>query len=189
MKVAFTGAGGVGKTTLCNALSATLGWSYIPGVARTVYAELNVRGEDAQKSLTPKQTLAFQKIIIERKLQQDLNLPAQCLLDRTVIDHFAYILMWSIDVAERKDIDDLEKQTVDGLAAYDRIFYVPLPRWRPPHDPARTDDEARKQTLDLTIRGFLNRHNINYLVVPDLSLEERTTWCRNHLQQGRESGL
>ena len=63
MKIAFTGAGGTGKTTLAKHLSEKWGVPYVGSVSREVMAEQGISSEAEQASMTDEQLLVLQHAV------------------------------------------------------------------------------------------------------------------------------
>lgn len=133
-RVAFIGAGGVGKTTLCKLFEAD-GYKFHPSSVRAFYKTQGILKEDDYLELSEQRRHQFQKDLMLdfRKHYESFLLGfsnSNTVTDRTVFDHLAYFLygvpgitleeltFWSYDCAGF--------MTDHGF--YTHLVYIPYPQ-------------------------------------------------------------
>jgi len=150
MRIAITGAHGVGKSTLAAQLTEVLGLPELPTPGRTLAA----RGLPVNEEATvPSQLVAW---LLQYRLERER---AAWVASRSLIDVWAY----TVQAAARRDLDPVEEALMQELAeatplaivgTYDELIYVP-PRIPLVADDVRPADEAFQSSTDESIRKAL----------------------------------
>lgn len=177
MKIALTGAHGVGKSTLAHSLLETLskqGKTVVvtPEVPRLICdivddKEYFRRGNN---SLLKQSLIMLGQLVIEERAQ---NVDFQ-ICDRTLFDHWAYSLsLFKEEITTGKYEDLFEHFIKEHCQTYEAIFYIPI-EFAPKDDGVREDDVSFQKEIDSLIVGLLNKHKINYVQITG-SIDERTT--------------
>jgi len=155
MRVAITGAHGVGKSTLADQLAAVLGVLVLSTPGRTLAG----RGLPVNEEATvTSQTLAWLLQYRFERGQSDWVAP------RSLIDVWAY----TVQAAERHEptpvesalLEELERSTPIAVAErYDHLIYIP-PRIALQGDDVRPSGEAFQRSTDEAIVSALARWQI-----------------------------
>lgn len=174
LKIAFTGAGGTGKTTTVNDFyhqtsSDTLKELGSPiklkSASRSVYVAEQLT-EDLVLEMTPAEKWELQTRIFNKKIKLD-DSTRSFVADRTLLDHWAYCLMYcatTITEDEYHRTESLVRKHM--LATYSHIFYFPWGFWKAPPDGVRQDNPAWQSAIDALILGYLVKWNIPAVAVP-----------------------
>jgi hypothetical protein len=160
MRIAITGAHGVGKSTMARRLSDALG---LPELA-TPGRNLAERGLPVNKAATvTSQLVAW---LLQYRFERE---QASWVASRSMIDIWAYTVL----AAGRRDTDQVELALVDELAratriaingAYDCLLYVP-PAIPLVADSVRDDDVSFQCATDDAIRRTLEDWHVPHLRV------------------------
>src|SRR5215210_6845411 len=165
MKIALTGAHGVGKSTLAMSLQQQLKAKNIsvivtPEVPRMICDLV----DDKEFFRRSNNTLLKQSLIMVGQLvieEQNKGYDIQ-ICDRTLFDHWAYSLSMFEDELNKNNLCEVfEKFITDHCFTYDKIFYIPN-EIKPIDDGTRESDLAFQANIDLIITQLLNKHNIAY---------------------------
>ncbi|HUA12816.1 MAG TPA: AAA family ATPase [Solirubrobacteraceae bacterium] len=160
MRVALTGAHGVGKSTLAEELAGTLDVPVLPTPGRTLAA----RGLpiNDQASVTS-QTLAW---LLQFAFERERN---SWVAPRTLIDVWAY----AVQAAERRELSALETALLEelhratplaALERYDELLYIP-PRIALQGDGVRPTDEEFQRSTDAAILTALSDWRVPHTVL------------------------
>ena len=148
LKVAFVGTHGVGKTTLCFDLAATLkrldlGVDLVKEVARRCPLPIN-EGT----------TYDAQAWILHTQIAEEIAATALyevVVCDRSVLDNYAYLVS---KVGRRPELDAL---VADWIRGYDALFKVPViqaPSFDGTRAVSRTFQLQIDETIDALVRAF-----------------------------------
>lgn len=157
MKIAFTGAGGTGKTTLATYLAEKWGVPYCGSVSREVMREMGVESEMAQDRMTDSDLLALQYAIFKRRQEKLASLDSY-VTDRCALDNYIYGLRRcgaALTDAIRKE---WEEGAVKDLYTHDLVFYAPIGMFPTAHDGTRVTDISHQHLMDVAMYGFLAKH-------------------------------
>lgn len=179
MKIAFCGAGGVGKTTLAKELAKDLGLSFVPSVSRQVFQEFGWT-EDRQRTATPEENWKLQRTIFERRILRDQGL-TEGVADRSLLDHLSYCYLRCDQALDAAIIDLLEEQTRKSLKELTILFYVPLPTWRAPSDGMREDGMGYRVHYDAIMRGLIDKLRQPIVVLKYDDHQVRMRWIMHSL--------
>lgn len=158
MKIAFVGTHGVGKTTLCFDLAATLkrfdfGVDLVKEVARRCPLPIN-EGT----------TYDAQAWILHTQIAEEIAAQSQyevVVCDRSVLDNYAYLVA---KVGRRPELDAL---VADWIRGYDALFKVPVIQ-APSFDGTRAVSRAFQLQIDETIDALVRDFS-----VPIVALDPR----------------
>lgn len=175
LRIGMSGTGGVGKTTVLNAIMDKYPHLVRPtSSAREVFAELGITEAD-QRNMKPDHLLELQEKITSHWLIQFTQLyHLESVWDRTMLDHYAYGM-----VRNHKSVDDTwlfnrESLLIDNLRRYSHFFYFPQPKtWEPKPDPARDPAPGTRKLVDLTMKGYLLNSSTKIHYVPTDSHPEQ----------------
>lgn len=157
MKIAFTGAGGTGKTTLATYISEKWGVPYVGSVARAVAKQLGVESEAQQNSMTPEALLHFQQSVYYTRKSGLLEVPA-FVTDRLALDNYVYGLRRCGAALTDEVRTEWEKGAIEDLYAMDLVFYCPMGLFATANDGMRQTDVAHQYLIDSAIYGLLCKH-------------------------------
>jgi len=181
MKIAFTGSGGTGKTTMAKYLSEKWDVPYIGSVSREVMAEMNVLHEDAQESMTEGMLLELQHAIMQRRKDKIAGRTSY-VTDRCALDNYVYALRRCGAAMTEEARQKWEALAVEDLLSHDLVFYAPAGLFRVEDDGTRTVSPSHQSLMDLAMYGFLCKHGfdrcaetIHILSMPDL--DRRKAYC------------
>mgnify|MGYP001558193121 CR=1 FL=1 len=157
MKIALTGAGGTGKTTLAKYISEKWGLPYAGSVSREVFAELGIANELAQQNMTKADILKLQWAIYERRKQNLEKMPA-FVTDRLALDNYVYALRRCGEALDEPTRRRWEEGMVEDLYAADLVLYCPVGLFETSDDGMRQTDVAHQRLIDAAIYGMLCKH-------------------------------
>jgi nicotinamide riboside kinase len=158
VRIAITGAHGVGKSTLAARLGDTLGLSELPTPGRTLAAQ-GLPINDA--ATVTSQVVAW---LLQYRLERERN---AWVASRSLIDVWVY----TTQAATSHELDPIERALVTELAgatplaikdAYDELIYVP-PRITLVADDARSADKDFQDSIDAGIREALADWRIDHV--------------------------
>ena len=183
MKVGFTGAHGVGKTTLCRELAHRLNRAGIatastPEVPRQIADEVG----EPEFFRRGNNTLVRQFSIIARQLLVEVSVSPRVVLlcDRTLLDHWCYTLELFPTVEDEKGRRVWDALVQNYLSGYDMLFYVPI-EFSVVNDGVREGEEKFQLEIDALIREKLNATHLPYEIVGG-TLEERAVYCERQIR-------
>lgn len=157
MKIAFTGAGGTGKTTLATYVSEKWGVPYIGSVARAVAKQLGVESEAQQNSMTPEALLHFQQSVCYARRSSVLDVPA-FVTDRLALDNYVYGLRRCGAALTDEVRIEWEDGAITDLYKMDLVFYCPMGLFATKADGMRQTDVAHQYLIDAAIYGLLCKY-------------------------------
>ena len=189
MKVGFTGTGGVGKTTVmqrvCESGKFAGHIQPLPSVMAEVIARHGIQSEQSLETFPPEKLRKFQLDgFFTRVNQENMWSKKSYLADRTLLDHFAYIISWC-GVAWVDDIlsSSLLNQIHKSLGQYDAIFYFPMRVFHNPSSEKRISRTLYHEMVDQVIYSFLKTHNITHFTVGTDSLTGRVSMVETVIQR------
>lgn len=174
MKIAFVGAHGVGKTTLCFDLAAQL---------KRRGHNVDMVKEVARQSPLPvnrKTSKESQLWILTMQIAEEIRARAQCdvvVCDRSALDNYAYLaLACGRDAAIEKFVDSWMK-------TYDLLVRVPVIS-EVPADGFRDTDEMFVREVDRKVSEFMSARST--LPVFSLAPGKRDAWGDEVLRRALE---
>lgn len=157
MRIAFTGAGGTGKTTLATYVAEKWGIPFLGNTARDVMKEMGVENEAAQANLSPETVLALQQGIFERF--KDLRrLTPSFVSDRLLLDNYTYSTLRCNETMTPEIHKPWLEAAVSDLYNMDLVFYCPAGMFPLKGDGIRQEGIAHHYLFDAAVYGHLCRH-------------------------------
>jgi|AGTN01.1.fsa_nt_gi hypothetical protein len=156
-RIIITGASGVGKTTLVEALTPLLSLPVIPELARDICKQLGY----ATICDVPDQE-EFKKTVLKAQIEKEEEL-GSFLADRSALDFWVLWQRWNICTAMSYDTETYYNQVTDQSQKYTHIIYVP-PMFPPVDDGFRWTDLDYQKQIDRLTR----------MTIYELDLWERT---------------
>lgn len=168
IKIGFTGAGGVGKTTDAKALSELLGIPMIKSASRSAYERLGISENDCLK-MTDEEKWQLQHEIFNSKIELD-DSTFEFIADRTLLDHLAYCLMYCGAYIPEKEFYEFENRVRKHMkSTYSHIFYYPFGYWTPENeDGVRQTAPGWQSAIDAIIVGYCKRWTLPVYQVPQM---------------------
>ena len=165
MKIAITGAQGVGKTTLAKQINQEYpDFSILPEAARLAV--------EAGYKLDHTATTETELWLIDKQIELE-GLESKWVADRCGIDLLAYIHHL---FSKEKDLIEFAAQTlVPRFRKYDLVLYLPGGQFAIEDDGLRTTDIKFQQDIDKQVRDILTKHQIPFVEIigtPEERLEK-----------------
>jgi hypothetical protein len=156
MKIGMSGTGGVGKTTVVNAILEEYPNLQVPvSSAREIFKHWGIT-EASQREMSPEQLLDLQEAITGHWWTQQYKLGDNSIWDRTMLDHFAYGIVRNHKSVDKRWLDHKKDQTKRNLKSYSHFFFFPKPRsWEPKADGVRDPSPGTREMVHLVMAGFL----------------------------------
>lgn len=171
MKIAITGYGGTGKTTLAEALSSNFGYPLIDEGIREFLQETGIKD---LRSMPPEETMKMQWWLLNHKISQEEKLD-KFIADRSTIDNIAYVLRWcSRQEGLEQEIDryiKLAKKYAENT--YDLILFLPWGKFKLKEDGIRSVKKWYQYEIDRLLWGLLWKQKVDIYIVKSSSLKER----------------
>ncbi|HMK18189.1 MAG TPA: ATP-binding protein [Chitinophagaceae bacterium] len=166
MKIALTGAHGVGKSTLANFLKQEITnkgktVSITPEVPRLICEAVNDNEyfRRGNNSLLKQSLILMGQLVVEEKLRKNVEVQ---ICDRTLFDHWAYSLsLFGNEIITGNYTGVYEKFISEHCKSYDQIFYIPI-EFKPLDDGVRESDEGFQIEIDGLIISLLKKYEINF---------------------------
>lgn len=175
LRIGFTGAGGTGKTSTAQALHELPELNHLPlmkSASRAVYEAKEISEEIVASEYNAVQKWELQELIFGAKVRQD-DLSMQFLADRTLLDHWAYCLMYcATDMPNERFIQYESLVRKHMLGAYSHIFYFPWGYFFAAPDGVRQDNKAWQYSIDSIIVARLHEWGIPVIEVPQTRGED-----------------
>ena len=186
-KIGFMGAGGTGKTTSARFISDSFHLPLLKSASREVYEELDLTEAKCLK-LDAFAKWELQKQIFNKKIQKD-DENYSFVADRTLLDHWAYCLMYCATTMSNEEFAYMETLVRKHMqSTYTNLFYFPFGFWFPDNaDGVRQDSRAWQNAIDSIIVGYIVRWNLPVIQVPQNSADERNSFIEKTLQ-GNQAG-
>lgn len=147
-KIAVTGTGGSGKTTLAQSLAADLNLELIPELARVVCRE---QGYEYPGDISNQEEFKFQ--LLERQIKEEAAYQS-FVADRCVIDSWVHWQRWNLGSAMSYDSERFYNIAHEHSRNYTHIIYVP-PLFAPQEDGFRWTDPDYLKQIDRLIKMTL----------------------------------
>lgn len=178
MKIALSGSGSTGKSTLSKIISEKYNIPMIPEFAREVAEEMKL--ENIRK-LTPDLSFTFQKNILNRKISEEKKYET-FIADRSTADVAAYYFRWCC-----RDMDeDRNKQYIENcfknLKTYDKIILLPWNSIPVEADGFRSAKLYYQYEMHCLVLGILNDQKIDYEIMVEKSLEDRIKYLDKYFK-------
>lgn len=178
MRIGFIGTGGTGKTTLVNALTDTwdnYGMVKLPFEMREVLGKYSILNENDMLKLENKNDVAdIQFSGLNKRIQaEEDHANISWYSDRTMLDHFIYILSW----CGTTHFDDFLwehyiPKIIKSLQSYDAIFYFPKGAFHNP-DGIRLTSHIYHEIFDHIAMNYLTMWNISFMPMWNSDIDVR----------------
>ncbi|MFA5791992.1 MAG: ATP-binding protein [Candidatus Paceibacterota bacterium] len=172
MKIAITGAQGVGKTTLAEQINRDYpDFKILPEAARLA--------KEAGYNLDQTATTETELWLIAKQIELE-STESKWVADRSCIDLFAYI--HHLFPEESSLIEFATKTLVPRFNKYDLILYLPSGEFAIEYDGVRTVDIEFQKEVDKKIRDILEKHKIPFIKIigsPEERLEKVKKLLKN----------
>ncbi|MBX9667557.1 MAG: ATP-binding protein [Candidatus Obscuribacterales bacterium] len=167
-RIIIIGAGGVGKTTLVEALAPLLSLPQIPELGRELCLEMGYE----QIGEIPDQ-LGFKKAVLERQVNEEERL-GQFVSDRSTIDCWVLWQRWNICTAMTYDTEAYYEKAKSQARKYTHIIYV-RPMFPPVDDGFRWTEPDYQKQIDRLHRMTLYDFELwdKTLTIEQLKVEDR----------------
>ncbi len=170
MKIAITGAQGVGKTTLVKQINKDFpDFKILPEAARLA--------KEAGYNLDQTATKETEMWLIAKQIELE-NEEGKWVADRCAIDALAYIHYLFPEEADL--IEFATKTLVPNFNKYDLVLYLPSGEFPIEDDGVRTTDIKFQEDIDRYVRDILEKHKIPFVKIIGTP-EERLAKVRNLL--------
>ncbi|MCX6751767.1 MAG: ATP-binding protein [Candidatus Nomurabacteria bacterium] len=168
MKIAITGAQGVGKTTLAKQINKDYpDFKILPEAARLA--------KESGYNLDQTATAETELWLIAKQIELE-NGEGKWVADRCGIDILAYIHHL---FSEESDLIEFATKTlVPKFSNYDLVLYLPSGEFSIEDDGVRTTDIKFQQDIDQRIRDILEKHEIPFIKIVGTP-EERLAKVKN----------
>lgn len=179
--IGFTGAGGTGKTTTAKWIAENLSIPFLPSASRVVYEEQSLT-EDLVNTWDADKKWELQRNIFDKKIEQD-DTTGSFVADRTLLDHWAYCLMYCALDLDKKTFSTMENTVRKHmLSTYTNILYFPWGYWEGESDGVRQDNPAWQSAIDAILVGYCIRWRLPVVEVPQTKGPEiRHEFIKNNL--------
>lgn len=190
MRIGFTGAGGVGKSTVLKHLKDNNkfnGIPILPSVMSEVMTHNNVTSDTNLLLRSAKERKKFQCDAWMFRRRKEEQFKQNFISDRTLLDHLAYIITTGgiddlpriPDVADIMDREDLYLATTQAnMMLYDQVFFFPISAFHKVDH--RRSSIAYHRTLEAVIKYFLDFWKIPYWTVCLSELDRRAEFIYRH---------
>lgn len=167
-RIIITGASGVGKTTIVEALTPLLSLPQIPELGREICHQMGYQNptQIPDQNLF-KQTVLTAQITREEELQSFIS-------DRSTIDCWVLWQRWNICAAMSYDTEAYYETARAQALKYTHIIYVP-PMFKPVDDGFRWTDLDYQKQIDRLVRMTLYEFDLwdRTYTVRDLAVDAR----------------
>ena len=180
MRIAFTGSGGTGKTTLLNAVNLYLNF---PIIDEGIRPWLENNGFDEFKEMDINDVQRMQDEVMYAKINEETPLK-EFISDRTTIDNAMYTLRWVSSLTNEYDgwyskyLEDARKHT---MLFYDIIFVLPHGAIHIENDGIRSSKTwyqfLMQQLIEKEIDAFSTLCYPHTHKIKSLSVEDRVNEC------------
>jgi nicotinamide riboside kinase len=185
VKIALTGAHGVGKSTLAHFLKEELGKfnkaaRVTPEVPRLICDFVGDREyfRRGKNTILKQALILIGQLVIEAEQRKADSLQ---ICDRTLLDHWAYTLhAFKEELAAQDLLEVYETFTVRHCATYDKIFYIPN-EVQPVDDGTREADLLFQAEIDRLIVDLMDKHGLAYTTITGTT-ERRAAQVQSFLE-------
>ena len=152
MRIAISGAHGVGKTTLAKSLAGKLNLPLVEEVARSVAAENGFKTTTDIQNAVPSARALYQHSVFFRQVMKEDYYHSGYVSDRSVFDCVAYCILYDL---HHDFISFLRAEAIKHSSDYDFIVYCPIPDGKISADGFRLTDKESQKFIDDSLRILL----------------------------------
>ena len=182
MKVVFTGAHSVGKSTLAEVTAGRYGLPYVEETARRVFRDRGITTAN-QTLLTTEQRIELQEDILLLHLEQVSAYPHGFVSDRCEVDVLAYSLFWLGMAPEAQAwLTQMQKVVAERREFYDAVILV-QPGILVKPDGLRIIEPGHQWTIHYIIEGILQTHGYDYYVLTHTDPAQRDAEVQSILRR------
>jgi len=177
-RIIITGASGVGKTTLVEALTPLLSLSQIPELGRDICHQMGY-----QKLTDIPDQEAFKRAVLEAQISRENEL-GEFVSDRSTIDCWALWQRWNICSAMSYDSESYYESSREQAQKYTHVIYV-RPMFQPVDDGFRWTDLDYQKQIDRLVRmtlfdfALLERTFVLNELTTEKRVQEVIAWLQN----------
>ena len=180
MKIAFSGSGGTGKTTLLKELNKTM---HYPVINEGVREWLRLHKFNDFKEMNTNDIKQMQLDVLNKKIQLE-NFYKRFIVDRTTIDNFCYALRWiGSESSEHNDfMSNYFKRCMEHVKTYDLIFICPWNAFKIEDDGIRSNKKWYQYMIQSLIEYhlyglLLNNEKVKIHKIQEVELTKRINEC------------
>lgn len=185
MRIAFTGAGGTGKSSLALALAEATGLEFMKSPSRACFEKHGVLTEDAQNQMTKEERFALQMDIF-KAIDDQVFSTKEGIFDRTHLDNLFYAIWQCRELVSNFHFKQMWGRTLEGLSTFDMVFFCPLFPWQAPSDGMRTQHLPARMIMDAFIHRSLeawrNDSRFDFWTVPNVNVEMRVNMIKRRME-------
>jgi predicted ATPase len=182
LRLALTGAHGVGETTLINALTPRLSAFGLVTACREAPRLIADQVDDPMFFRRENNRLSRQALIFLEHVMEERRAATRgdvVLSDRTLVDHLAYTQVLFPDSVDTSEVRTYRRLAFESLAYYDAIFLLPI-EFAPLDDGVREADLAFQRHIDDMITDLYAQAEVEPVIVRG-SVTERAARIEHHL--------
>ena len=153
MRIAISGAHGVGKTTLARKLAKTLDLPQIEEVVRSVAKDFGFKTTGQIRKAKELDKCLFQNTLFVRQAVTEMQFKNGFVSDRSMLDFVAYCYLYNLP---DHYVEILQKEALRYSEFYDLLVYCPIPDVVLENDGFRLTDKDSQKFIDVAIRKLLN---------------------------------
>ncbi|MBN8662021.1 MAG: hypothetical protein BWY75_03228 [bacterium ADurb.Bin425] len=185
MKIIVTGASGVGKTTLVEALAPLLSLPVIPETARELCRQW---GAAYPGEIPLEKQEEFKFAVLEKQIEKENSEPSY-LSDRSAVDAWVLWQRWNICQAMSYDTEKFYALAKAQAQTYTHVIYIP-PLFEPVDDGFRWTDLDYQKQIDRLTRMTLYDFGLlqKTYTVKSAPMQERLEEVRNWLGKENHRG-
>jgi predicted ATPase len=167
-RIIITGASGVGKTTIVEALTPLLSLPQIPELGREICHQMGYRNPT---EITDQE--AFKQSVLKAQIEREERLQS-FISDRSTIDCWVLWQRWNLCSAMSYDTEAYYEKSRAQAEKYTHIVYVP-PAFPPVDDGFRWTDLDYQKQIDRIVKMTLYDFGLweKTFVVNEISVEDR----------------
>jgi nicotinamide riboside kinase len=181
MKIAFSGSGGTGKTTLLNNLNENLNYYVIKEGIRTWLKQNDFKDF---KEMQTDDVIKMQTDVLNAKILQESRYK-NFISDRTTIDNFCYCLRWiGSETSNHNDFmkNYFKKSINHAKKYYDLIFILPWNAFKIEDDGVRSNKKWYQYMMQSLIEHhlyglLLSNTDVKIHKVDSIDLSDRVKEC------------
>lgn len=149
MRIAISGAHGVGKTTLAKSLAGKLNLPLVEEVVRSVASDFGYKTTEEIRTAEMISKVKFQNAVFDRQIEEET---AHFVSDRSIFDCVGYCCLYKLP---RDIVSYMRKEASKHSKKYDFIVYCPIPKDDIISDGFRLTDKCSQRDVNFYIYALL----------------------------------